>query len=543
MKKICSSLFGYLMAFIFVVCAATPMLHAQDAEEEDMLDLLFKSNGYAQMSPSERASLLLLNNEERSEIVLDNVLFLKDISSIFNITFNPAHYSIDSLELFTSPSIAQYYYDLAMSANPNSIGVFDTVALPEDVAVDVYFSIHDSSNCVTDEANNVQCPLTRGILLNILNAYYSCTPAQRAIFYDTFCNPNNNSEVVNLFRNRLSFWPTPEQQLSFVDMVPKFDLESVDDGNGNLDAFLYGGLPGVFTINANGSKVHFAKGNIQYRASTNEWRFADNQYDFIGDGNSNISATYDGWIDLFGWGSGDTAITPPYTYDQSAMYGSNDERNINSTTSDWGFNPISNAGNEISAWRTLRGSEWYHLLSQRSNMPRFVKSRVNGIDGLILFPDNFNTDSSGYSFQYVNDSESSRFSYNIISLGNWAKLDSLGCVFLPAAGRRDGTSYCCSGSGATSSDGSYGAYWSASSISDSKAYFISFNNNSVGYGTGETIDKYNGFSVRLVRDVTAQPTGLYMNDSQSGNGPAEGATGGPTSDGTVTDDNATPRGE
>lgn len=45
-------------------------------------------------------------------------------------------------------------------------------------------------------------------------------------------------------------------------------------------------------------------GNLQYQASTGIWRFAEHQYDYIGSGNENISTSYSGWIDLFGWGTG-----------------------------------------------------------------------------------------------------------------------------------------------------------------------------------------------------------------------------------------------
>ena len=58
--------------------------------------------------------------------------------------------------------------------------------------------------------------------------------------------------------------------------------------------------PKAFTINANGDKIFFSQGNLQYQASTNTWRFAEHQYDLIGSDNSNISSTYSGWIDLFG---------------------------------------------------------------------------------------------------------------------------------------------------------------------------------------------------------------------------------------------------
>ena len=67
--------------------------------------------------------------------------------------------------------------------------------------------------------------------------------------------------------------------------------------------------------------VTFAPGNLQYRASSGAWRFAEHQYSFVGgtsyddpsgtygdvyvdevkSDNSLISESYTGWIDLFGW--------------------------------------------------------------------------------------------------------------------------------------------------------------------------------------------------------------------------------------------------
>lgn len=38
-------------------------------------------------------------------------------------------------------------------------------------------------------------------------------------------------------------------------------------------------------LTANGEYIQFAPGNLQYQASTGTWRFAENQYDVIGEGN------------------------------------------------------------------------------------------------------------------------------------------------------------------------------------------------------------------------------------------------------------------
>ena len=75
-----------------------------------------------------------------------------------------------------------------------------------------------------------------------------------------------------------------------------------------------GGI-GVFSVSET-LQVMFSPGNLQFNAAegTHEcadgtsrqgtWRFADNQWDYIGSANLNISSTYDGWTDLFGWGTG-----------------------------------------------------------------------------------------------------------------------------------------------------------------------------------------------------------------------------------------------
>lgn len=59
-----------------------------------------------------------------------------------------------------------------------------------------------------------------------------------------------------------------------------------------------GVLPGSFSVSAT-RQVRFSQGNLQYKASNNTWRFAEYQYEYVGNANSNISSSYNGWIDLF----------------------------------------------------------------------------------------------------------------------------------------------------------------------------------------------------------------------------------------------------
>ena len=46
-----------------------------------------------------------------------------------------------------------------------------------------------------------------------------------------------------------------------------------------------GAINGKFTINANGNQVYFSQGNLQYigSAATPYWKFAEKQWDYLGD--------------------------------------------------------------------------------------------------------------------------------------------------------------------------------------------------------------------------------------------------------------------
>ena len=145
-----------------------------------------------------------------------------------------------------------------------------------------------------------------------------------------------------------------------------------------------GMLPGKFTINAGGGQVSFSQGNLQYQANSTGaasapykgvWRFAPNQYDMIGGDNANISDSYTGWIDLFGWGTGDA---PTKSSTNSGDY---------STFTDWGVNAISNGGNTADLWHTMTKDEWVYLFANHTK----GWSNVNGVYGYVLRPDGVST--------------------------------------------------------------------------------------------------------------------------------------------------------
>lgn len=269
-----------------------------------------------------------------------------------------------------------------------------------------------------------------------------------------------------------------------------------------------GELNGVFTISASGGKVQFSQGNLQYQASTNTWRFATNQYDYIGNaaGNTSPSSTQTAWIDYFNWGtsgynhgancyqpwSTSTTKSDYYAYGSSSknLYDAKDDNSMRGQA-DWGYNAISNGGNtENSGWRVLTKDEWAYLISSRSETYRYAKGTIHGTNGLMLFPDGF-TLPTGVSISNANTTDASYTSYGD---DTWTALEAAGVVFLPATGLRNGTS--------VQETGTVGNYWSSTCMNADRVYNIRFNGSSLNLVNDG--DRQNGFPVRLVKSNLKQ---------------------------------------
>lgn len=257
-----------------------------------------------------------------------------------------------------------------------------------------------------------------------------------------------------------------------------------DNGNENDDVTpqqqVEGSLSGLFSISS-GKQVRFSQGNLQYQASTDTWKFADNQYDCIGQPNNNISLFYQGWVDLFGWGTSGFNDIKPWliNYDMEAT-------NITGTKYDWGLNnAISNGGNRVGLWHLLTIEQWEYLVGQRSGS-RFAKATVAEMRGLILLPDRWSD--TTFALNAVNEATAG-YESNLINATDWAdKLEANGVVFLPCSGLREGTT--------VSFVNGFGRYWSSSFVENACSLF--FHQSDV---RPEGADYHYGFSVRLVHDV------------------------------------------
>lgn len=265
-------------------------------------------------------------------------------------------------------------------------------------------------------------------------------------------------------------------------------------------------LPGLFSV-GEGRQIHFSKGNLQYQGSTGLWRFAEQQYDFIGEGNEDMSASYSGWIDHFAWGtsgwegSGAECYMPYCVLAEPEKYyvgGSYDHDLVGDyANADWGvYNAISNGGNRAGLWRTMTSAEWKYLFEQRPRAERLrAFATVCGHYGIVLLPDNWS--STDFSF-----TPNGKYYSNSYNAEVWDNMQRQGAVFIPAAGYRTVR--------ASSMMDINGLYWSVnanSSQSNEYIFALVFNvgsadRNGVGgiFPNGES-QRFLGCSVRLVCDA------------------------------------------
>jgi hypothetical protein len=304
-----------------------------------------------------------------------------------------------------------------------------------------------------------------------------------------------------------------------------------------------GTLPGLFSVSEN-RKVRFSQGNLQFNPDDNVWRFAEDQWDFVGGtclddslgemnvgtvyankakcDNTKVFKYYPGWIDLYGWATSGwdngNLYYKPYDYachisiwgltSDCGYYGplGNYDLSGEYAQADWGVhNPIINGGSR--QWRTPRADEFNYILLQRETPSgiRFAKAVVGGVRGMVVLPDDWNA--SVYPLNEVNiDCD---YYVNKITCGEWLDmLEPAGAVFLPAAGRRYqevGETQILLGYQETSTYYCDGNYWTSSScdgkVDCAKVIWFSGTDGAYYYPYFEyEVWRCYGFSVRLVSD-------------------------------------------
>ena len=269
--------------------------------------------------------------------------------------------------------------------------------------------------------------------------------------------------------------------------------------------------------------------------SANNFRFAEHQYDALGNSAGNRFASINNPVDLFAW-IGNSA-TGTFSDDQKwgIVWPNNAADAVIGNVAneyikwDWGeiFNGVTYP---VGTWRLPNkdlansepSSEWARLTVGRDNYSSGKVTLIHeneGADadtiahGLVIFPDKY---SHPYGFKtLINcgkgkaNTSSAHYNQNIITLEEWDILEKIGgCVFLPVTNARYR-----SGGANVSVYNADGTYWvnsannsaqHAAALVFSDAYIC--NKSLAGDGSttlqdGKSMQRKNGCAVRLIRDV------------------------------------------
>ncbi len=213
-----------------------------------------------------------------------------------------------------------------------------------------------------------------------------------------------------------------------------------------------------FTVRQ-GKKSFFSPGNLQYKATGSDagYRFAEHQWDYVGgvDGdnvqhgnvfvdtiqsnNNNISSSYAGWIDLFGYGTGDDPTKVTADKDDFTTY------------NDWGEYVNFNDGY---SWYAPNAAEWLCMMDYRPNDDAVElgyqddlrhnqcgPATVHGVEGMVFLCDYFefpeSYPASNFTPQNLETTQWNAYSLNTFTDTQWAQMETNGAIFIPAAGCRE----------------------------------------------------------------------------------------------------------
>ncbi|MDO4824373.1 MAG: fimbrillin family protein [Bacteroidales bacterium] len=262
-------------------------------------------------------------------------------------------------------------------------------------------------------------------------------------------------------------------------------------------------LSGVFTVEADRQgkptkKVQFSKGNLYcsgvefnndgtVKSMANaQWGFESNQYDTTPSSNGDRDGNH---ISHFMWcNTPEKAMALQYDNNWNGETPFFAEKNF--------------TVNGFSGWSTLTGTqqgEWFCLLNLRNTAygsnRRYAAVKVNGMEGLLIFPDDFSSwpSEAGDEPETFN-TYSKTWNERDYTIDQFNTLQNNGCVFLPAAGSRDGKN----GYANVKGMGSYGYYRSASP-DGSNAFNLFFSDGNVG--PNQSHQRSLAMSVRLVTEV------------------------------------------
>jgi hypothetical protein len=192
----------------------------------------------------------------------------------------------------------------------------------------------------------------------------------------------------------------------------------------------------LFSV-AEGHTVRFSRGNLQLEPKTGRWRFAENQYDIIGEDNvahlHNFVTKFqrlpfvhqEGWMDLFSW------FVDGWGVDLSS-YSKNSDNPDDTIRIDWAWhNAIENGGKKAYFWRTLTSEEWLYLLLERPDADyKRGNGTVDGVNGLVVLPDDWTRPTQVFFVPGFHGYDGT----NVYTADEWLLMQEAGAIFLPAEG-------------------------------------------------------------------------------------------------------------
>ena len=256
-------------------------------------------------------------------------------------------------------------------------------------------------------------------------------------------------------------------------------------------------IPGLFTVAVDEQGqptkvVRFSKGNLWYgpktTGATATFNFEANQYDTTPSSNGHRDENH---ISHFMWcDDADNAMALKY---ESGWDG------LNKTF----FAAKNFTVNGYSGWSVLTGGnngEWNYLLNSRntaySDNHRYAGVMVNGMAGLLIFPDDFSSWPSGAGDEpQTFNTTSENWNGRNYTVEQFTVLQNNGCVFLPAAGCHN--DYADDDTSVINVGRCF--YWSASSCGTENAYDLFL--SEIMVQPNSYVRRCNAESVRLVTEV------------------------------------------
>ncbi len=377
---------------------------------------------------------------------------------------------------------------VGVSTNPYEVGVTSYTSKLRNKCALVKFTLDDESaedaclcsfqnTATVDFANNTITPNGGKDVIRLYNPSGSTASRERwAILLpqsDITTQYKGVAKVGNTIYKYV-FWEVPHG--------------IIENGYHTGNTITYLGARG-FTVSANGNAVAFSKGNLQYNPASSAWRFAEHPWDIIGNGNANIAPDYDGWIDLFGWGTWGVGGNPTETSTTNSDY---------TWTGDFGGTINAGYSGTTDNWRTLSKEEWLYVFYRPGVARRFIKTQTDdGAIGILLFPDDFNPDQIWQDKYKAPDASYNRSDVVYVYEADGAveylcNPNGAGAIFLPITGFRGGEY------GTTYYATAIGNYWSSTPYTtlDGWAWLLNFTDSNITYNSDN--ECHLGYAVRLV---------------------------------------------